>query len=154
MLTEISLLRYWSQAVSALVAGLVVYSICDFLYTRKAEYVAAMHRQELAAQSADLTQKFIKAQQVTVEVSNAYQEQLTDLRNQLATVKRVQPNRCIATPSRTAIGRDAAAPDAQLPQPDGVFTDDLYDFAADAEQVGRQLDACQNFISKAWGLYK
>lgn len=108
------------------------------------------HAQDLSDLRTVMTAQCEKDKQITNEVSNAYQTQLTDLRQQLATVKRVQPNRCVPTIAGSASGRDATAPNTQLPQPDGVYSDTLYDFAADAEQVGRQLDACQNFIHQVW----
>lgn len=132
--------------ITAALVGLSAWALHSWSVSR----LEARQKTELAGLQTTLQNQCQKDKQITEEASREYQNQLTDLRGQLATVKRVQPNRCISTPTRPASGRDGAATNAQLPHPDGVFTDDLFDFAADAEQVGRQLDACQSFIKKAW----
>lgn len=132
--------------VTAGLVGFAAYALHDWSVTRLENQQTAA----LAAQKETLTNECRKDKQITLETSHGLQTQLADLRVQLAAVKRMQPNRCIPTVARSASGHDDATANPQLPVPHGVFTDDLYDFAADAEQVGRQLDACQGFITRTW----
>ena len=132
--------------VTALVVGLLAY----FLHTWSVARIEASNADALEDQKEALNGQCQKDKQITEETSHAYQTQLTALRDQLAAVKRLQPNRCIPTVAKPAFGYDAAPPHPGFPRADGVFTDDLYDFAADAEQVGLQLDACQGFVKKVW----
>lgn len=101
---------------------------------------------------ADAQAQCLKEKQLTTEVSNELQTQLTDLRSQLAAAKRVRPQSCVPVVTRPAGGHDGQAGDAQLPDPHGITSDALLDFAYDAEVVGRQLDSCQEFVSKVWKL--
>lgn len=136
----------FTVVVTAAVVGLTAWVLHDWSMGR----ADARHAKALETQKETLNGECQKDKHLTEETSRAYQNQLSDLRSQLATVKRVQPNRCVPTITRAASGRDDATANPQLPYPHGVFTDDLYDFAADAEQIGRQLDACQGFIQKTW----
>lgn len=143
-------LTYWRQLAGFLV-GLVVVSLIDGAVHRF--QVAALeksHAAQLEAQKADLMALCAKTKQTTEEVSHDYQNQLSTLRDQLARAKRVRPSTCIPVHvAQPAAGRDGAAQHPELPLADGgVAADALLDFAYDAEQVGRQLDACQSFITK------
>lgn len=146
------LLRYWQPAASAVIAGAIVYSFCHFVYTWRIERIENEHKAELVAQQERLVAECAKDKQITTEVSHDYQNQIADLRGQLAAVKRVRPSACIPVHvAKPTGGRDAATGNGQLSRPyAGVDSDDLFDFAFDAEQVGRQLDACQSFITRTW----
>jgi len=141
----------WGILLGVVIGAVVTYAIMADIQASRIADLDAAHAKAIKDQETALNDQCAKNKQLTTEVSNDYQSQLTDLRRQLAAVKRVQPNRCIVpTPAKPTGGRDAAAANQELPHTDGVYTDDLFDFAADAEQVGRQLDACQSFITKTW----
>jgi len=136
--------------LAVLVTALAVSALAYFLHTWSVARIEAHNAQALDDQKEALNGQCQKDKLITEETSREYQTQVADLRTQLAIVKRVQPNRCVPTVARPASGRDANADHPGLPGADGVFTDDLYDFAADAEEVGLRLDACQAFIKKTW----
>lgn len=150
MLPLPSLLKYWHIILTALVTALVVGLAGWAYHAWSVGRLNASHAAALANQQTALQDECQKDKLITQEISHDYQNQLSDLRQQLAAIKRVQPNRCVPTTPRPASGRDDAKGNPQFSDAHGVFTDDLYDFAFDAEQVGRQLDACQGFISATW----
>jgi hypothetical protein len=96
------------------------------------------------------------AQLITQEVSRDYQNAVADLRGKLADAKRLRPNSCIEVYSALAASRrNAASLAAKLPREDagiaqkrGVNSDDLLDFAGDAEEARLRLIACQDFNRK------
>lgn len=150
MLLLPNLLKYWQIILTALVTALVVGLVGWTYHGWSVGRLNARHEAALVSQQTALQGECQKDKLITQEISNDYQNQLSDLRQQLAAIKRVQPNRCVPTASRPASRRDDAKGNPQLSDAHGVFTDDLYDFAFDAEQVGRQLDACQGFINATW----
>jgi len=138
---------------STLITGAVGAAACAALWLLWSLDVAQLeldHKNALAAQKQSLTEQCEKDKAITKEVSDELQTQLDDVRSQLARAKRMQPNRCVPVLADPAKRDDATANDAQLHHTDGVYSDALLDFAYDAEVVGRQLDACQSFVTKVW----
>lgn len=129
-------------------ASAVTVAVCFMLHKIDLMVVDAAHARELTAQAGRIEKICQQAQSITAEVSNDYQTKLSALDKRLADLKRLQ--RCVPVnhPADAAGGRDAAPGHGQLPGPDGVYSDVLYDFAADAEKVRLQLIACQSFIRK------
>jgi len=144
------LLKHWRGIALSVGSILLGVALCHLFYTWRIERIRAGHQEDLQVQAAELTAKCEAGKKITMEVSREYQSKIADLSRQLAGAKRLRPNRCVPTITHPAPGDNGAPADGELPIPDGVFTDDLLDFAADAEQVGRQLDSCQEFISKVW----
>lgn len=133
--------------------ALIGAAACGLLWTFWSIDAARLrHEKETAleAQRQSLVAQCEKDKQITKEVSDELQTQLDDARAQLARAKRVQQNRCVPVLADPAKRDDATANDAQLHHTDGVYSDALLDFAYDAEVVGRQLDACQSFVTKVW----
>lgn len=126
--------------------------VCFALHVLVAGYTEAKYNAQLKAQAFAISTQCEQSKQITEEASRDYQNKLATLNDELDRVKRLHANRCIPTVAKPTIGYNAAAGNEQLFGADGVFTDDLYDFARDAEQVGRQLDSCQLFINKERGL--
>lgn len=82
--------------------------------------------------------------QITESVSNDLQNEITNLRGRLASLKRVRVNVPIAnTPIKCDAGNGRGYVDR-----DGVNSETLYDYAGKAEHYRRQLNACQDFITK------
>ena len=142
--------NHWQILLGIFIGATLAGVVGSDIYNARVAKLKDQKADALAAQAETLNAACAKDKQITTETSHGYQVQLADLADELTRIKRVQPNRCIPTVTRSAAGRDATPAHQELPRPDGVFTDDLYDFAADAEQVGRQLDACQGFITTVW----
>ena len=138
---------------STLIASAVGATACGLLWLLWTADVARLnkaHETALEAQRQSLVAQCEKDKAITKEVSDELQTQLDDARSQLARAKRVQPNRCVPVLADPAKRNDATPGDTQLHHADGVYSDALLDFAYDAEVVGRQLDACQSFVTKVW----
>lgn len=116
----------------------------------EAKHAAALQT-ALTEQKTTLQAECAKDKQITMEVSNETQSRLADLREQLAAVKRVQPNRCVPTPARPTGGADAATADAQLRQQNGVYSDTIFDFSGEVERdAGIPIDKLQHFVCRVW----
>lgn len=137
------LLKYWQFLAGVAITAVIAW----VLHSLVSGWSEARHQAALDAQEEALYSECAADKQITTEVSNEYQSQLVDLRRQLDAAKRLRPSVRVPVTS-TPGGRDAGAGDTQLPHADGVAAADLLDFAYDAEQVGRQLDACQGFIRR------
>lgn len=129
-------------------ASAVTLAVCFMLHKIDLMVVNAAHARDLATQAGRIETICQQAQTITAEVSNDYQNQLSALNKRLADLKRMQHCVPVFHPPGAAAGHDAAAGDGKLPGPDGVPSDVLYDFAADAEKVRLQLLACQSFVRK------
>ena len=142
------LLTNWKSVLSSAACAALTMAFTSLAYGTYITHLENKQAAALVAQATTLHAECAKVQQTTMEVSHEYQNQLAGLREQLDAAKRVRPHACyIVRPAQPAAGRDGAPLDAQLPHADaGVDGNDLLDFAYDAEQVGRQLDACQGFV--------
>lgn len=101
-----------------------------------------------AAQSS--LNQCVKDQKTAYEVSNEYQNALTDTRNQLANLKRLRGSGCVIPQRKPASGPNASAGlvvDADA-HGRGVSTDWLYDFAGECEGYRLQVIGLQSFITK------
>lgn len=88
---------------------------------------------------------------ITEEIANETQNRISDLRQQLDNIKRVQPSRCVPIVTPSASRNNETAPDNKLSKQDGIHSSTLYDFAAEAEgEAGIPLDQCQKFICDTW----
>lgn len=143
------LLKY---AIPALVAGFATWWVMLQWHDNQVHKLETKHEQALTKALADASAQCLKEKQLTTEVSNGLQTQLSDLRSQLAAAKRVRPQSCAPVVTRPTSGHDGQAGNTELPDPHGITSDALLDFAYDAEVVGRQLDSCQEFVSKVWKL--
>lgn len=108
------------------------------------------HAMDMNAQQKALEQSCKDDKAITTEASHDYQQKIAALTSQLAAVKRLQPSRCIMPATRAAAGCHDAAGDRKLPEPNGIDTDTLYDFASEAERYRLQLIACQSFVERTW----
>lgn len=134
--------------VTALVVGLTGYGLHSWAMSRaEARQVAALNHQK-----DTLVGECQKDKQTTEETSHELQNQLSDVLGQLDRAKRLRTNRIVPVAAGGTGGHDGAAQNQELPDGDGaeITSDFLLDFAADAEQVGRQLDSCQGFIRRVW----
>lgn len=136
----------FAVGVTALVVGLSAWAYHAWAIS----HLEARQAAALQQQKETLTGECRKDKQITEETSRDLQTQMSDLRGQLDRAKRLRPNRCIPIIAGGPAGHDGTAPDPQLPDPHGVASDDLLDYAYAAEQIGRQLDACQGFIRRVW----
>ena len=148
----VSLLKYWQPIVAAILSAAFVAVVGFVLHDVSMSRATAKYKNDLQAAQESLKADCQKDKQITTEVSHDYQTQIAGLHDQLAAAKRLRPSACIAVrPAQPAAGRDAAPVDGELSNPyAGVNSDDLLDFAFDAEEVGRRLDACQSFIRKVY----
>lgn len=135
------ILKYWETALALLVVGLSAW----VFHTSVIHHMEKVQNAALEAQEKSLTANCKKAQQITKDVDYEYQNQLTDLNEQLTLAKRVQHNRCITVLGSRPGESHAKKGNAELPNAHGIPADDLLDFAADCEKTGRQLDALQSF---------
>lgn len=124
--------------------------LCWALHNIQISRLEKKYRQALITQAVTLKAECDKEKQLTMEVSNDLQDKLADLRDQLDNAKRVQPNRCVPVAAGSSRRPDVFTQNAQLSDANGVYSDDLLDFAAECEQTGRQLDGLQGFVKKVW----
>lgn len=93
---------------------------------------------------------------LTEGIAHDLQSKVSDLNSRVANLKRLRPSNCVPITPDAARVRNEKTGDAGLPRSNGgalgIESDALFDFARDAEEVGLQLDACQDFIEKAWAL--
>lgn len=136
--------------VIASLAGVAACALLWGLWTADVAQLELDHKNALAAQKKSLEEQCEKDKQITKEVSDELQAQLDDAAAQLARAKRVQPTRCVPVVAHSAKRDDDTAQDGELHNAHGVYSDALLDFAYDAEVVGRQLDACQDFVTRVW----
>lgn len=99
------------------------------------------------AQQAICTKECAKAQNITNEVSHAYQVKIADLNRQLESL-RVRPPRCIAVTGEATSRHNATAGEDEHGGQNGVPAAALYQYAGEAERYRLQLIACQDFLSK------
>jgi hypothetical protein len=144
----LTLLRFWTQIASAAAAAMLVGLIAWNLHGWDMRRIEAKNARAMEAQAYALHKQCSEDKQITTEVSHDYQTQLADLAAQLAAVKRVRPSACVPV-ARPTTGRDAAN-GAGHAEGNAVNSDTLFDYAGTAEKYRRQLNACQNFITKTW----
>ena len=136
-----------SAAGGAILAAMAGFLLHSFIVNG----IQAKHALELKSQETALNKQCDDDKALTMEISNGLQQKNRNLATQLDRLKRVQPERCVVpAPSKPPGGHDAAPGDTELSGQHGVTAGALYDFAADAEQTGLKLDACQSFILKTW----
>lgn len=143
------LLSNWKWIASVVAAATLTGYLAWNLHSWDVERINTKHEKALVAQAKALDDKCTADKQITTEVTNEQLRQIAGLNDQLAALKRVRPNRCVAVVPGSARDGHAAAQDEKLPHAHGLFTDDLYQFAYDAEEVGIQLDSCQDYIRRA-----
>lgn len=141
-----TLLKFWQIVVGAVVMAFIAYGIHSFLMWRAESSFNA----SLESQRTNIQNMCKSAQKVTEDASHEYQTQIADLNMQLDAAKRMRPHGCVPIhPSNATGGHHDTSGNSQLPNTyAGVDSNDLLDFAYDAEQVGRRLDACQSFVKK------
>lgn len=133
------------------VAAIIITALlCWALHTVIVNRLDSKYKQALIDQAVKLTTGCNDDKKLTEEASNEYQAQITDLNQQLARAKRVQPNHCVAVTPGSSRRPDVFTKNEQLSHEDGVYSDDLLDFAADCEATGRQLDGLQSFVKNVW----
>lgn len=144
----IFILTYWKVIAAIALAAILVVFACYVTHRLDNQ----SKQDALTAQKVEISKQCEQAQQTSNEVSHDYQNQLSSLRDELDAAKRVQPHACIPIHTPASTSRHfTATPDKRLHQTNaGLDSNDLLDFAGDAEQVGRQLDACQMFIAKSY----
>lgn len=144
------------RALSAfgIVLGLVLLASHGYAFHKgwaaRGDRAAIEQETALTRQAAGLQAQCSAEKRITQEVSHDYQDKIAGLRRQLADLKRVRPSMCVTvTGADAATGRDAAAGGGQPAGPDGVRSEFLYDFAAEAEEYRLRLIACQDFVRRA-----
>jgi hypothetical protein len=138
--------------IASAVGGAILAAMVGFLlHSFIVNGIKARHASELKTQQEALNKQCDDDKALTMEISNGLQQKNRNLAAQLGRLKRLQPNRCVVpAPSKPPGGHDAAPGNTELSGQHGVTAGALYDFAADAEQTGLKLDACQSFILKTW----
>jgi len=144
-----NLLKYWSQALSAIGGGTLVFVIMWSIWSADAALTRIAHQEEVRATEARAVAVCEKDKLITQEANNAYLQKVNDLSRRLDAAKRVRKSECVPV-ARQARSGNATSGDTRLPVTDAVPASDLLDFAADAERVAQQLDACQKFIDDTW----
>lgn len=146
------LLNYWKPILKGICAIACITGILWFGYRWGVRVEHDRGQKSLSAQIAADAKQCNNDKQITEEVSSEHQRQIIDLRNQLDSIKRVRPNACIPVHvANSPSGHNDTPANSQFPKPDGsVDSYTLLDFAYDSEQIGLQLDACQNFIKATW----
>ena len=92
-----------------------------------------------------------KDKQITQEAANDYETRISALNIQLASVKRMQPSRCIMPiAAKPASRTHAAAGKSEPAQQHGVSTGWLYGYAGTCEKLRIQVIGLQNFITLTW----
>ena len=137
-------LRYWKFGVGALAGALIMYGAIEV----RVWVINAAHALEIESTKRSVIEQCEEDKKLTLEVSNAYQIELSDLNRRLVDLKRVQRDVCVPV-ADPASGRDASAGAGHVER-NGILAGTLYDYAGTAEQYRRQLMACQSFIIKTW----
>jgi hypothetical protein len=144
-------MNHYAMIASAAAGAILTAGVAFLLHSFIVNGIKVEHALDLKNQALALNQQCDDDKALTREVSNGLQQKNRNLSAQLDRLKRVQPDRCIVpAPSKPPGRHDAAPPDPELSGQNGVTAGALYDFAADAEQTGLKLDACQSFILKTW----
>lgn len=138
------LLKYWKFAAGAVPIALIAFA----LHNWRVDVINAAHARQIEQVKAEAVKGWEDAQKITYEVSNDYQKQLADLRRRLD-ARRMQPHVCVPVAPANPGGRDAATGAGPV-RADGVDSQALLDFAAEAEGYRLRLSACQDFIRKTW----
>lgn len=112
--------------------------------------IELQHAMDMNAQQTALQEQCRKDKAITTETSHDYQQTLSNLTDQLAALKRLQPSRCVMPAASAAPRCHDAAGGGKSAEQNGVDTDTLYDFAGEAERYRLQLIACQSFIARTW----
>lgn len=137
------ILKNWKFCVGGLVGALIMFGAMEArIWFLNASYALKIENTRKAVIKQCEADK-----QLTKEVSHAYQDQIADLNNRLAGLKRVRYT-CVPV-TDTAVRRDAETGPRHA-DGNGIAAGALYDYAGKAEQYRRQLIACQSFIKKTW----
>lgn len=91
---------------------------------------------------------------LTHEVSNDYQTRIRSLNRQLVELKRLRDKPDCVPVSTPPGGRDAGSGTGKPSGQDGVRSEWLLDYAAEAEQYRLQLISCQDFINRVYDARK
>lgn len=129
------LLKYWQVCLGAgatLIIGYMLHTI--------------VLRSAVLDKEMEMRLACIRANEISNEVSNDYQKNLSDLNNRMLDYDGVRE--CVPV-SDTAGGRDDSPQGQGHAGADGVNPTTLYRFARDAEQYRIQLTACQDFVRRA-----
>ena len=138
------LLKYWKFGIGALAGALIMYGAMEL----RVWYINTLHDAEINNVRTSIIKQCEDDKKLTKDVSNEYQNQISDLNIRLIELKRVRPSVCIPI-TRTPFKCDAGSRSGHV-DGNGVTSTALYDFAGKAERYRRQLIACQSFILKTW----
>lgn len=140
--------NYLQGAIVAIATAAIAFG----LHSLSVSWIEVKHEKQLTAQAASLKKECDAEKKITEEVSYELQNKISDLDRRANEFKRLRPD-CIPIITHAASRDNDAKGDAGFSgSNEGVNSEALFDFAADAERVGLQLDACQGFIKKTWAL--
>ncbi|TXH13848.1 MAG: hypothetical protein E6R03_10620 [Hyphomicrobiaceae bacterium] len=123
------------------------------LHTLDVSSIEKRNAKEIEDVKVSLTAQCEQDKQLTSEVSDEYQSQISNLNDQLAKLKRLrrQAPDCVPVASQADSGH-ADTERAELTGKNGLRSEWLLDYAAEAEQYRLQLKSCQDFINKVWDM--
>lgn len=136
------LLKYWKFAAGAIPTALLAF----WLHTLHVEALTASHARQIEKARAEAVKGWEDAQKITYEVSNDYQKQLSALRRRLD-ARRVQPSICLPIAPADP-GRHHAASGTGPVRANGVDSQTLLDYAAEAEEYRLRLIGCQALLQQ------
>ena len=140
----------WKIIIGFLVVTFLCYKIYSFGYhngklDEQQNSLEALTKQEVALKAqCDADKKLTK------EFSDDLQKKLSLNNDRLNELKRLRGNRCIVPTAKPTQQHDGSSERAVLAGADGVTSDALYEFAAEAERYRSQLISCQSFVTKVW----
>jgi len=141
-----TILKYWQPILAFILTALLSYGLHHIDVTRlKAKHELAVKAAVAAANAICEADK-----QLTTEVSNDYQNQVSNLNTQLARLKRLYNSAKCVPVTRAPSGRDATASQGKPAGQSGLSAEWIVDLAGDGEKYRQQLIACQDFITKTW----
>jgi hypothetical protein len=127
-----------------IIAGLAIVAVAWVILGWRADSKALEGCKERNATMIAQMQEIIAENEKNRQLSEDYYDKLETIDRELASIKRVRPAKCICPVSSAAPTCNAGTGAAgEFPKEDGITTESLYNFAADAERVRQQLLACQ-----------
>lgn len=131
--------------------SIVAWTIFAFIFGMQTQAKISDHNKkvELENQRRNLTAQCESDKKLTSEVSNEYQNKISQLNARVISLKRMHKDSCLQL-TRTTDGHNAATSGAVDAAAHGVDVESLLDYGSDAEKYRLQLIGCQDFIKKVW----
>jgi hypothetical protein len=136
--------KLWPAIPGAIISAVISF----YIFTARMDVLRLDQQKALSVQASSYIQKCNADKKITEDVQNETQTRINSLNDQLASLKRLRPAKCVPVLSGPAGQHNGTTGSGKLPISNGLRSEWLYDFSGRCESTRIELIGCQEFIKK------